>query len=48
MCVGLFLKTDMKIGLCRISIFDIKDEPFYAIPDKKRNVEKLLLLGSMD
>ena len=48
MRVGLFLKTDMEIGLCGISIFDIKDEPFYAIPDEKRNVEKLPLLGSMD
>lgn len=48
MLVGLFLKTDMEIGLCGIPVFHIQDEPLYAIPDEERDIEKFLLLGSMN
>jgi hypothetical protein len=48
MCIGLFLKTDMEVGLVGIAIFKVKYQPLYAIPDKKGNVEQLLLLGGMD
>jgi hypothetical protein len=48
MGIGLFLKTDMEVGLVGIAIFKVKYQPLYAIPDKKGNVEQLLLLGGMD
>ena len=48
MGIGLFLKTDMEVGLGGIVIFKVKYQPLYAIPDKKGNVEQLLLLGGMD
>lgn len=48
MGIGLFLKTDMEVGPGGIVIFKVKHQPLYAIPDKKGNIEQLLLLGGMD
>ena len=36
--IGLFLETDMEIGFLPIPIFDVQDEPFYAIPDEERYI----------
>ena len=48
MLIRLFLKTDVEIGLCGIPVFDVKNEPFYAIPDEEGDVKKLFLLGCMN
>ena len=45
--VCFFFKADIVIGLSPVPVFDAEHQPFYAVPDKERNIEQFPLLGHM-
>ena len=48
MMVGLLLKTDMEIGFLPVPVLEKQEEPLYAVPKEEWDIQKFLLLGSMN
>ena len=48
MAICLLLKADIVISLDSVPVFDTEHQPLDAIPNEKRNIKQLPLLGHMD
>lgn len=46
--IGFLLKPDVEICLGPVSVLQIEQAPFNAIPDKERQVEQLTLLSRVN
>ena len=46
--VGFFFEANVTIGFLSVPIFQVKEQPFYSIPNEERKVEQFFLLGGMN
>ena len=48
MMVGLLFKADVEIGFLPVPVLEKQEEPLYAVPKEEWDIQKFLLLGSMN
>ena len=46
--ICFFLKSNVEIRFCPIFIFQVKNDPFYSIPDEEWQIEQFTLLSRMN